>query len=275
MPTIDQVKRFNFNGTLFRLALFTILCLALFAFPAQAFACTPPPGGLPKYTVADHVRAAPIVIEGVVTNTTFLGNTPIHVATIQVARYFKGTGPTTINVDNFGPSSVCLSSVSQGNRFIFYITANSYGYSAFYLSQFDSTAGADPQTIAEVIAAAQNITPTVTPTPSASPNSATATARATLLTPNATMTAQRALDFTATAFASRLASAELTQTSIVITVTSISRTRILTPTPASLFSGQRGLEIGGMLGLGCLVGLLMGVAVGAVAMAILFGRKND
>ncbi len=33
---------------------------------AAAYACTPPVGGLPNYTIADHVQWAPIVLEGVV-----------------------------------------------------------------------------------------------------------------------------------------------------------------------------------------------------------------
>ncbi len=256
---------------LVRFALFTILCLALFAFPAQSFACTPPPGGLPRYTVADHVKAAPIVIEGIVTDVTFLGNTPMHTATIQAVRYFKGAGPMTLTVEGYGPSSICLASVAQGDRLIFYIRGGTRGYSAFYLSQFDSVAAADSKTISEVITAVQGITPTVTLTPSASPNPATVTARATLLTPNATLTAQRALDFTATS----QAKPTIPDLSLTATVSSLSRTRIPTPTPASLFDGQRGFEIGGLIGLGCLAGSLIGVALGAVGMAILFGRKND
>jgi hypothetical protein len=263
----------------------TLLLFALLAFPSTAFACTPPPGGLPRYTVADHVNSAPIVLEGTVTKVTFEPNTPLHAATIEVARYFKGSGPTTITVDGYGPSSLCLSSVEQGAHRIFYVRGNDAGiYRAYYMSQFDATASADSQTIADVIAAVQNITPTVTPTVtptrsvtatiSLAPEAATATARATLLTPNATMTAQRALDCTATSQAkSSTPAPPLFATAIIPFSPRPIATH--TPTPASLFEGQRGLEIGALLGLGCLLGSFIGVAVGAGTMALVFGRKND
>ena len=51
-----------------------LICALVAAFvgasPAPAFACTQPPGGLPRYTVAQHVEAASIVVEGVVIGTS-------------------------------------------------------------------------------------------------------------------------------------------------------------------------------------------------------------
>lgn len=119
--------------------------------PAPAFACTPPPGGLPHYSVADHVNAAPMVLEGVVIAVT--GPYYPEAANIQVVQYLKGNGPSIVNVRGYGPSSVCLSSVSVGDHLLFYVGSDQNGYYAFYLSQFDAVASADSQTIAEAAAA--------------------------------------------------------------------------------------------------------------------------
>jgi hypothetical protein len=116
-----------------------------------AFACTPPPGGLPYYSVADHVNAALIVLEGVVIATT--GPYYPEAANIQVVQYIKGNGPSIVNVRGYGPSSVCLSSVSIGDHLLFYVGSDQNGYYAFYLSQFDAVASADSQTVAEAAAA--------------------------------------------------------------------------------------------------------------------------
>jgi len=116
--------------------------------PVPAFACTPPPGGLTYYSVADHVKAAPIVLEGVVIATE--GQYSPEIATIQVVQYIKSNGPSTIKVAGYGPSSMCLSSVVLGDHFVFYVNGDDVnGYQAFYLSQFDSIAPADSQTLAE------------------------------------------------------------------------------------------------------------------------------
>ncbi len=121
-------------------------------YPAQrADACTPPAGGLPKFTVADRTEAAEIVLEGTVASLT---DEDIISATVDVQQYFKGQGPATVDISGFGPSSLCLSRVGTGDRLIFYARGDpSNGLSAHYLSQFDAVDRADAQTIAEVIAA--------------------------------------------------------------------------------------------------------------------------
>lgn len=137
---------------LWRVALAALIASVMGVVPsAPAFACTPPPGGLPYYSVADHVNAAPIVLEGVVIATT--GPYYPEAANIQVVQYLKGNGPSIVNVRGYGPSSVCLSSVSLGDHLLFYVGSDQNGYYAFYLSQFDAVASADSQTIAEAAAA--------------------------------------------------------------------------------------------------------------------------
>ena len=114
-------------------------------------ACTPPPGGLPDYTVADRTNAAEVVLEGTIIALT---GEYINVATVHVHRYFKGIGPAVTTISGFGSTRLCLSPVSVGQRWVFYATGDpSSGLSAHYVSQFDAVDPADPQTIAEVIAA--------------------------------------------------------------------------------------------------------------------------
>ena len=135
-----------------RFGLFLFVVGFYFGVPRSiAFACTPPPGGLTYYSVAEHVQAAPMVLEGVVIATT--GPYYPEAANIQVVQYLKGNGPSIINVRGYGPSSVCLSSVSVGDHLLFYVGSDQNGYYAFYLSQFDAVASADSQTIAEAAAA--------------------------------------------------------------------------------------------------------------------------
>ncbi len=126
---------------------------------AAVYACTPPVGGLPSYSIADHVQWAPVVLEGVVVSVdeTFNG----QVADVEVRRYFKGNGPTTVQISHLGPTVVCLSPVAVGDHKIFYAQGNpNSGLRAAYLSQFDAVAPADPDTIAQV-EAVTGVTPVV------------------------------------------------------------------------------------------------------------------
>jgi hypothetical protein len=136
---------------LFRLAVAIVTGVVLALPGTTAYACTPPPGGLPTHTVAERVAAAPIVLEGEV---TALSNDMIGVATVQVARYFKGSGPATVQIANLGSTSVCLSPVAVGERWIFYARGDGrLGMQANYLSQFDAVAAPNNNNIAQVIAA--------------------------------------------------------------------------------------------------------------------------
>ena len=120
---------------------------------ASALACTPPPGGLPVFTVAQRVRAADVVLEGTVTQMTKI-NMPDDTATISVQRYFKGSGPASVTITGFGPTSLCRSPVHAGEQWIFYAKGDPNALmSASYLSQFDAVDIPSDETIAEIIAA--------------------------------------------------------------------------------------------------------------------------
>ena len=142
-----------------------IAVLTVWLIPASsALACTAPPGGLPHFTVAEHVIASDVVIEGTV--IAVADRNYLQVATIQVTQYLKGSGPAMVAADGYGPTSICLSPVLAGDHFIFYLTVDSAGaYHALYLSQFDAVASADSQTIADAIAASGQPLLVVTPTP--------------------------------------------------------------------------------------------------------------
>lgn len=154
---------------------------------APAWACTPPPGGLPSYTATDRTLAAPIVLEGtaIAVSGEFYGQT----AVVEVTRYFKGIGPQYIAISRYGPSSVCLSEITQNFTGVFYVSGDeATGYSAFYLSQFDALAPNDEATVTEIIAASGqepriDFMPYQTGTPDAIMTQAMATQIAMLLTP--------------------------------------------------------------------------------------------
>jgi hypothetical protein len=117
----------------------------------RALACTPPPGGLPDYSVADRAADAPVILEGTITH---LGDDFPQVATIAVNRYFKGIGPAEVTISGFGPSSVCLSEVNEGDHLVFYAQGSpDTGLQANYLSQFDAVDPADVDTVNELIEA--------------------------------------------------------------------------------------------------------------------------
>jgi hypothetical protein len=117
-----------------------------------AWACTPPPGGLPSYTATDRTLAAPIVLEG--TAIAVSGEVYGQTAVVEVSRYLKGIGPQLIAISGYGSSSICLSEISQNFTGVFYVSGDeATGYSAFYLSQFDALASNDEATVTEVIAA--------------------------------------------------------------------------------------------------------------------------
>jgi len=139
---------------LIRLSILPILIpLAIGAFPAPAFACTPPPGGNPHFSVVEHVDASAIVVEGVV--TAVIGEYFFNTATIQVVQYIKGSGPAFLIVNGYGSGSVCLTEVFTGMHALFYVTIDqSSNLHAMQLSQFDVADSADHQNITAAVAAA-------------------------------------------------------------------------------------------------------------------------
>ena len=119
---------------------------------APALACTQPPGGHPHYTIAQHVRAAGVVLEGTITQVTSANFN--YTATVQVQQYFKGSGPTITSIGGFGTGADCRSVVKAGDTWIFFANGDpNTGLSASYLSAFDALATPDADTIAEIIAA--------------------------------------------------------------------------------------------------------------------------
>lgn len=110
------------------------LCTLLMgAWTSPVHACTPTPVGRPSYTFADKVKAAPIILEGVVTDVDSASF--YNTATVAVSRYFKGTGTATVTIGHFGSSAVCLVSVTKGQHAIFYATETSdKKLDAFYMS---------------------------------------------------------------------------------------------------------------------------------------------
>jgi hypothetical protein len=129
------------------------IALLLSMLPAAALACTPPPGGLPVFTIAQRVQAADVVLEGTVTQLTTI-SIPNDTATISVQRYFKGTGPASVTITNFGPGALCRSEVHVGDHWIFFAKGDPNTLmTASYLSQFDAITTPDADTIAQIVAA--------------------------------------------------------------------------------------------------------------------------
>lgn len=138
--------------TLLRFSVALWLASTLSAIPMPVFACTQPVGGLPQFSIADHVKASDIVVEGFVTATT--GQYYPEVATIQVSQYLKGSGPDVIIVKGYSPGSQCGTSVYVEMHAIFYIRVDPSGaYHALQLSQSDAAIPATPEYIREAIIA--------------------------------------------------------------------------------------------------------------------------
>lgn len=139
--------------------LFLILVAAMLLTPTRpvtslAPVCTPPPGGLPVYTTAERVANAEIVLEGTITKVVEEMNDVSQVATVSVTLYYKGYGPAEVTIDGFGPGSLCLSYVQEGDHRVFYAHDNPMtGLSATYLSQFDAVDSVSPERTMEIIEA--------------------------------------------------------------------------------------------------------------------------
>lgn len=114
--------------------LFTLL-VSFAARPPAAHACTTTPPGRPSYTLADKVNAASVILVGTVMavdDTVYYNQR----ATIRVLDYLKGGGAQDLEMDNFGSSAACLTSVNVGSTLIFYARgdATSGQLTAFYMS---------------------------------------------------------------------------------------------------------------------------------------------
>lgn len=135
-----------------RLLTCLVVLAALLHSTTLASACTPPPGGLVTYSITQRTQATQLVLVGQITGKT--SNSGIDTATILVQQYIKGSGPSVLQIGGFGPSSLCLSQVFVGQTAIFFADSDSMGrLHAHYMGQFDATAPADPDSIAEAMAA--------------------------------------------------------------------------------------------------------------------------
>jgi hypothetical protein len=276
--------------------------------PAPVSACTPPPGGNPHYSVTQHVKAASIVVEGVVTALAWEAYT--ETATIQVIQYLKSEGPAVLAVAGYGPGSVCLTDVSVGTHALFYIVADQAGnLHALQLSQFDATAPADSINIAEAAAASGQapifiLSPadagatltriaiiTRTSTPAATTRTPTVTWSTTpspTETPDYAMPVQGERDlavteawgtlFTAgTIYPDDPAGQSAVMTRAVATIQAGYNPPTDTPTPAPpstpRLPGRGGGEAVGLVGVGIVIGLIVGV-IGGILIGLLFGRRK-
>jgi hypothetical protein len=240
--------------------------LALFIPSQAAWACTPPPGGLPHYTTADHVKAAPVVFEGVVSSTTFV-NYYVQ-ATVQVVQYLKGTGPAKLEISGFGDSSVCLSSVQDGDHLIFLTTGDpaTAQLQTFYLSQFDATLPADPQTLVEAIAASGQDPVTITSLDAAQTQAAyTVTPELDTTSLVATVNAAAGnVAATTPAPATDLTEAWATLDASASQVASVAGTMPPIPSPTPTPTPGTSVEAVGLIGIGVIIGILIGVVIGLV-----------
>lgn len=117
-----------------------------------ALACTLPAGGLPPYSLSDHIDLAGVILVGNI--TAIEGMQTDHTAVIEVEQYLKGDGPATIRVSGFGDSAMCRQSVSVGRRMIFFAGGDPQTgllYAA-YFSMGSAAFGASDQTIANITA---------------------------------------------------------------------------------------------------------------------------
>jgi hypothetical protein len=119
---------------------------------APALACTQPPGGTPHYTIAQHVRAADVVLKGTITQVTSANYN--YTATVQVQEYFKAGGPASVTITNFGTGADCRAVVKQGDTWIFFANGDPNAeLNASYLSAGDAIATPSADTIAQIFAA--------------------------------------------------------------------------------------------------------------------------
>jgi hypothetical protein len=204
-------------------------------------------------------------------------------ATVQVVQYIKGNGPAVVNISGFGDSSVCLSSVQDGDHFIFLATGDptSGQLQAFYLSQFDATLPANAQTLPDAVTAAGHDPSVIAPldtvltqvaataTPYTEIDSAVATINAaagnTDPAPHPELTeAWATLDASST----QMAATQLASVPSGVVVPGPTPLAPLTPFASTSY------EAVGLVGVGIIMGLIFGVLIGVV-IGLLLGRWRE
>ena len=101
-------------------AAIVIPVLILMRGSTPALACTRPPGGLIRFSVADRTLRSPVVLVGTVTSVQPPGFSSYQTATVEVEHYIKGDGPKDVKIGNLGSSALCKSSVQTGSHAIFF-----------------------------------------------------------------------------------------------------------------------------------------------------------
>ncbi|MDY6939556.1 MAG: hypothetical protein SWY16_18135 [Cyanobacteriota bacterium] len=128
----------------FRLLLFASIGWGSFL-TQPSLACSPVPGARPAPLEA-RVEAAPYVFEATVTNAND------DILTLEVDRYFKGDGPTEVQIRGFNQTSCDDFIQASDDRYIFFGTGDIDGIlSAVYDGAFGSTYKAAEDTIAELL----------------------------------------------------------------------------------------------------------------------------
>ena len=110
----------------------------------SSLACSPIPGARPASLEA-RVEDAPYVLEATVENANE------DILTLNVLRYFKGHGPTQIQIRGFNQTSCDDFIQASGDRYIFFGTGDIDGIlSAVYDGAFGSTRAASEETLARL-----------------------------------------------------------------------------------------------------------------------------
>lgn len=136
-----------------RLLVMAFACVVTTLMQAErVWACTPPPGGFVPSTIAERTAQADHVIAGTV--LVVEDGAPYaysYSATLGISETLKGTlAPTTIWVDGYGPSSLCQSEVSVGDRLIFFVRGQPGALQASYVGAFSAVVDLTPAALAEV-----------------------------------------------------------------------------------------------------------------------------
>jgi hypothetical protein len=123
------------------------ICIAAQVQPGAA--CTATVTGNPPETLSFRVSQAGVILEGVVVavRPDSFGET----ATIEVMQYLKGSGPAQVTMNNFGSSSMCLTSVKAGDHLIFYAAGDpAAGLRAYYSSAGQAVASPSAELISAI-----------------------------------------------------------------------------------------------------------------------------
>lgn len=111
------MKRLTFQIGITLLLLFSILWVR----PVPVHGCTTTPEGTKAPTIAETAASVDIILLGTVTSLKEDAVTLFETAVVDVEHYLKGSGPEQVELEGFGPGSVCRFFVPEGARLIFFI----------------------------------------------------------------------------------------------------------------------------------------------------------